>query len=48
MVEENPTTIEPTNTAAAEGESSGEEITLEEYLLYSARHGEMEGLEECM
>ena len=27
-----------------EGESSGEELTFEQYLLYSARFGEIEGL----
>ena len=30
------------------GESSGEEVTFEEYFLYSARCGEIEGLEECL
>ena len=29
-------------------ESSGEEVTMEEYLLYSARAGEIEGIQECM
>ena len=30
------------------GESSGEEVTFEEFFLYSARCGEIEGLEECL
>ena len=31
-----------------DGESSGEEVTFEEYFLFAARGGEIEGLEECL
>ncbi len=30
------------------GDSSGEEVTMEEYLLYSARCNEIEGMQECL
>ena len=44
------TTPEQINTAveADAAESSGEEVTMEEYLLYSARYGEIEGMQEAI
>ena len=43
------TTPEQTVKADADAaESSGEEVTMEEYLLYSARYGEIEGMQEAI